>query len=278
MKRAVALAVLCVLAFARPASAATATAAQVRDLAARAIDDPSALGELRNIDVVDGTPVDMSRVLGGATPDELHSRLVTLAHVGVPGTAAAAPARTDARAILQSRRYRPSSLPRPFKGLLDRLDRLAKKIFDPITRHLPRPGSKAWIVIGAIVVGAAAFIAFRLARRRRAVETEHAKLVRTRSLRPDDLDRAAREAEAAGRGAEAIRLRFAAGLIRLDRAGVIEWHPSITSGSVRRRLRSKSFDALASSFERVTYGKRPVTPDDLELSKAGWQHVLKDVA
>jgi hypothetical protein len=139
----------------------------------------------------------------------------------------------------------------------------------------PRPGSHWWIVIGALAVAGAAYVAYRLVRRRRAVESEYAELIRTKALRPDDLERAAREAEAAGRTTEAIRLRFAAGLIRLDRAGAIEWHPSISSGSVRRRLRLASFDQVASSFERVTYGKRAPTDEDLELSKSGWQQVLE---
>ena len=61
MKRAVALALLLAVLLAHAADAAPATAAQVRALAARAIDDPVALDELRNVDVVDGTR-DQSRV------------------------------------------------------------------------------------------------------------------------------------------------------------------------------------------------------------------------
>ena len=150
--RAVALGVVVALSLAYPAFAAAATAARVRELATRAIDDPSALTELRGIDVVDDTPVDMSRLLSDTTPDELRSRLVTLSHGVIPGVPAAAPARNDARSILQGRRYRESSVPRPFKGVLDRVGRALKRILDPITRHIPGPSSVAWIVIGAIVM------------------------------------------------------------------------------------------------------------------------------
>jgi len=275
--RAVAFGVLIAIVVAHPAAATTATSAQVRDLAQRALDDPSALAELRNIDSIDGKSVDMSRALGGATPSELRSRLATLAQDVTPGSSQAS-ARSNARAILNERRYSQSSLPRPFAGILDRIGRGLQRLFRPLTRHIPRLGSVAWIVIGAIVVALAVLITYRLGRRRRAVETEYAKIIRTKSLRPEDLERAARDAEVAGRVVEAIRLRFAAGLIRLDRAGAIEWHPSITSGSVRRRLRSSSFDCVATSFERVIYGKRTPTPDDIELSKSGWHEVLEDVA
>jgi len=248
---------------------------EVRALARLAPVDPAAMQQLLSIDNVDGRHVDIRGALAGASPDQLETRLKTLAHDVTP-SAATSPARRTAQQILRGKQFRRSSLPRPFRGVLDRIDRFLRKVFGPITRHLPRAGSKWWIVIGAIVVALAAFVAFRLARRRRSVEAEYATLIRTKALRPEELERTASEAEAAGRTTEAIRLRFAAGLIRLDRAGAIEWHPSITSGNVRRKLRSKQFDSVAASFERVTYGNREATPDDLELSRQGWDKVLED--
>ena len=277
IRRALLLGPLLALALTAPAWATTATGAQVRDLAARARTDPQALTELRGIDVVDGRPADLGHALATTSPTELDARLRTLAHGIVPAPTSAVQIQRDAQDILRGRRYRPSSVPRPFAGFLDAIGRFLKRLWDPIGRHLPHFGRLGWIVLGLLVVALAIFVTFRLGRRRRAVDASHASVARVRALRPDDLERAAREAEAAGRIAEAIRLRFAAGLVRLDRAGAIEWHPSITSGSVRRRLRSSSFDDVAASFERVTYGERPPTTEDVELSKSGWRDVLEHV-
>ena len=54
----------------------------------------------------------------------------------------------------------------------------------------------------------------------------------------------------------ALRLRFRAGLLRLDARGAIEFRPSISTHEVRRALRSEDFDALAATFDDVVYGGR----------------------
>jgi hypothetical protein len=276
-RSAVAFALLFAFLTARPAAATTATDQQVRDLATRAESDPGALDQLRKVDVVDGRSVDLSHALDTSSTAELDARLRTIARGAAPVAASTVQDRDAAREILSGRRYRTSALPRPFAGLLDRIGRFLTKLWHPIGRHLPHLGPLWWIGVGALVVAAAIVVTFVLGLRRRAVSAEHVAIARVRSLRPDDLERAARDAEAAGRLAEAIRLRFAAGLVRLDRAGVIEWHPSITSGAVRRRLRSETFDNVASSFERVTYGDRAPTSSDVELSRSGWRDVMERV-
>ena len=73
---------------------------------------------------------------------------------------------------------------------------------------------------------------------------------------PRALDRRADAAEAAGDLEAALRLRFRAGLLRLDARGAIEFRPSISTYEVRRTLHSDDFDALAATFDDVVYGGR----------------------
>jgi hypothetical protein len=55
---------------------------------------------------------------------------------------------------------------------------------------------------------------------------------------PDALERQADDEERAGRFDIALRLRFRAGLLRLDRRGAIRYRPSLTTDEVRRALGS----------------------------------------
>ena len=74
---------------------------------------------------------------------------------------------------------------------------------------------------------------------------------------PRALDRRADAAEAAGDLETALRLRFRAGLLRLDAARRDRFRPSISTYEVRRALHSEDFDALAATFDDVVYGGRP---------------------
>ncbi|HVL81970.1 MAG TPA: hypothetical protein VM840_10305, partial [Actinomycetota bacterium] len=55
------------------------TGPQLRELARRAANDPTALARLRSVTAVDGRPVDLGQALEGAEGDDLQARLSTLA-------------------------------------------------------------------------------------------------------------------------------------------------------------------------------------------------------
>ena len=94
-----------------------------------------------------------------------------------------------------------------------------------------------WIVLGAILVVAAAVIArLFLTRRVRAATAERRLAAAARDEDPRSLDRRADAAEAAGDLEAALRLRFRAGLLRLDARGAIVFRPSISTHEVRRKL------------------------------------------
>ena len=184
-------------------------------------------------------------------------------------------ARDQAREILGNRRYKPADVPRPFEGALEWLgDRLRPigEFFSRITESL-----LGKVVLAAVLAGIVTVIALLVARRRAASD---AGLVRRRrsagaeSLDPGRLEREAELAERRGDLDTALRLRFRAGLLRLDGAGAITFRPSITSGQVARRLRLPTFDDLAVTYDAVAYGGRHASASDVSAAREAWPRVL----
>ena len=189
-------------------------------------------------------------------------------------------ARDQAREILGGRRFKPADVPRPFQGALEWLgDRLRPigHFFSAITESLPGK-----VALAAVLAGIVAVVALLFARRRAATSAAGGGVGRRRS--PDahtDPGRLEREADAAERRGDldvALRLRFRAGLLRLDRTGAIRFRPSITTGQVARRLRLPNFDDLAITFDAVAYGGRHASATDLQSARAEWPRVLEQAA
>jgi hypothetical protein len=91
---------------------------------------------------------------------------------------------------------------------------------------------------------------------------------------PDALERRAAAAEQAGDHALAVRLRFTAGLLRLDRAHAIDLRPSLTSGEIGRALHSSRYDELARTHDAVAYGGRPADATDAEHARQDWPQLI----
>jgi hypothetical protein len=251
-------------------------------LAGQAADDERALERLLRVDSVDGKPVDLELALKGMEGAELRERLALLAEATAPASpGAAAGARGEARVILGERRFRRTELPRPFAGLLGWLGDRLRPLTDAIARLADRfPGGRSalWTFVGAAVAAAAALVALRLARRRSG-GPERARLERAAAVvGPAELERLADAAEQRGDHEAALRLRFRAGLLRLDRLRVLPFRESLTSAEVARRLRSPDFDRLARSFDEVVYGRRPPRREDAEEAREGWRRVLAQAA
>ena len=189
-------------------------------------------------------------------------------------------ARRTAEEVLTDPRYHPRRGPRPFAGFFERLGEL---IVDPIIRFfrsigdvLPSVGSPAWIALAAAVVIAAVVVALRLSSGRGRQHFASRRLVGDDedSLGPADLERRADDAERRGDLEAALRLRFKAGLARLDDAGVVRLRPGLTNATVSRTLRSRDFDGLANDFDEVAYGGRPATTDDVTAARSTWPSVV----
>jgi len=187
----------------------------------------------------------------------------------------AATARSQAARILAERRFHRHEVPRPFRGLLHALSRVVEPVVGALNNLFGQP-SIGWPLAAAVVLAALLLTARTV--RRRSWEGLHGGGERApRAVDPARLEREADEAERRGDLERAIRLRFRAGLLRLDRARAIELEASTRSGEVARTLRSRDFDDVAASFDAVVYGRRPPHGEDVELSRAGWTRVLAAV-
>ena len=260
MKR---LAVGLLTAFALVATAAPAPAERVdratyARLLAAAPGDSAALARLRGVTAVDGRPVDLRRVLTG-THARVRARLAALRGSASPGARDAASARRSAAAILGGANYR--------KQRAGILARALSWLGDLLSIPSGAGGVFGLIAVGAVVAAIAGLVALAIgsARRtgRRPRISEHAAgALGVGSASAEELDRRADAAESAGRFEDAIRLRLAAALTRLDAAGAIRVRRDTTVDQVARSLRSQQFDAAAVSFSGVVYGRRTPTAGD----------------
>lgn len=280
------LGLVLVLLVAAPASAESA--AQVRELARRAHTDPGALLQLRDVRDVDGRGVDFEAALGEAEGADLDRRLDVIAadtaNGGVPIAAPAA--RTEAERILKGRRFHPAEPPRPLRGAIHRVGKWLEPVLRPLGRWLaPVWRFLVWVyhtplalvAIGLAVIALAAVVAARMgARRSRSAVGAAGHAGRLGRIDPKELERQADEAEAAGRYDHAFRLRFVAGVLRLDRAGVVEYRPSLTTGELVRVVPSPTFGPLAEAFDAIAYGGRETGREDLDRAKADWPRVLEE--
>lgn len=266
-----------------PAHAEEVNGAELRRRAAAAAartDDSVALDAVRRVDRVDGRPVDIAHALAGAEGDELVSRLRTLAADPDAVPVDEAGARAEARDILDGRRFRPAEPPRPLRGVLrwlgDRLRPIGEplgKLYDSVAEQKLLQG-----VLGLAVILGALVVAVRAVRRRNAagVLRDHERRRGLRAEDPADLERAADDAERAGDLDRAVRLRFRAGLVRLDRGGAVDLRPSLTAGELVRRVPSPTLRGLTHTFEAVAYGGRHASTDDADAARQGWPRVLDE--
>jgi hypothetical protein len=202
---------------------------------------------------------------------------VTAAPLALAGQVDPDQARNQAREILGGRRYKPADVPRPFEGVLEWLGDRLRPIVDFFSRLTESLIGK--IVLAAVLAGVVTLIALLVARRRAAGDGRTGPGRRggahDESLDPGRLERDADIAERRGDLDAALRLRFRAGLLRLDRAGAIRFRPSITTGQVARRLRTPVFDDLAVTFDAVAYGGRHASATDLSTARTAWPRVLE---
>lgn len=199
-----------------------------------------------------------------------------------------APLRKQARSILAERRFHSTRLPRPLHGFfagvgkwLQPIGRAIERFFTKLVKFVPGGGFVLWPVLAALILLAALVLTRRSVRRRARAERaresgRHALEVMADD--PDELDVRAEEATRAGDLDLALRLRFRAGLVRLDARKAIELRPSLTTGEVARALRSPVFSGLATSFDEVTYGGRSASAEEIEAARSGWPRVLEEAA
>jgi hypothetical protein len=268
------------------AGATAATSAELSALAERARSDPAALTELRAVDRVDGRPYAIREALAGVRGGYLDRRLAEIAALAPREGAAKDPAaaRGEAGEILSGNRYEGSDVPRPFKGVLDRIGEWLEPVrdwfdnaFDDLADVTPGGGVTLWTVLAALLLLTLLTLGQRTLRDRAEAGAE-ARLAAAQPERdtPASLDKAADRAERDGDLETALRLRFRAGLLRLDARHAITFRPSISTREVSRALNSPEFDQLAALFDGVVYGGRDASAEDIEWSRRSWDAVLRE--
>lgn len=190
-------------------------------------------------------------------------------------------ARRAAEAILRESRFHNPSVPRPLHSALHSLGTGLQAIGNAISSAVEAVGSllpggavTAWVLLAVLVIAIVALVARRYTR---AALTRPANPDARGARRPvtaAQLERAAQEAESAGAFADAVRLRFRAGLERLGEQGAISHPRSTPSAQVARELDSRGFDALARRFDEIAYGEQPAAADDVQAARAGWSELL----
>jgi hypothetical protein len=255
------------------------TSSQVRTLAERAAGgDAAALAQLRSVSVVDGRPLAVGDALAGASGSDLTARLHALAGDQSPSSAAGDPS-ADAAAILSGRRFQEDTGVRPFRGPLRRLgDGLRRVVGGPYSWVAERfPGGRLAldIVLAVILLAAIAFVARLVSSRGGGVVVGSSSERRgaPREGDPAALESEADAAEQQGDLELALRLRFRAGLVRLERAGSIP-RGQRTSRELRRALRAVEFDRLSRRFDEIVYGRRAPSRADVEEARSDWRIVL----
>jgi hypothetical protein len=188
-------------------------------------------------------------------------------------------ARQEARQILAERKFRGTTLPRPFhrffSWLADRFHFVARG-WDWVAGKIGG-AYVLWAILGAIVLVAVVLLGTRLARRRTEAESFRiGRRARARSEDPADLERLADEAERRGDLEVALRLRFRAGLLRLGRIKALPLRPSLRTREARRALRSVRFDRLARDFDEIVYGGRSPSSADVEAARSEWPLVVAE--
>lgn len=261
------------------------TRARFAELTRDAIDDPEAREQLAGVTSVEGVSVDTQPLLEG-DEEVIRARLETMATGnGSAIERSSDRLREDASEILaQSRFEQEPDIPRPLRGVLEWLGGVLETVFGPIVstfgnlvvaliEFVPGGAITLWALAAVIVLVAFAAVVERSARRRASVDIEHRASVAS-PLRPAALDREAEEAEGRGDLDRALRLRFLAGLLRLEDKRIISTARFATSAEVARRLNSPDFDDVARLFDEVVYGRRPADPADLEATRATFGRLL----
>jgi hypothetical protein len=203
----------------------------------------------------------------------VHARLATLGASPAVRTPDAVAARRSAAAILAGADYRTR------KG--GALARALSWLADLLQIPSGASGAVGLIVIGGVVAVAGALVALVAGSVRRARGGPRASGAMAGALgvataSAAELDRRADEAEAGGRLEEAMRLRLAAALTRLDTAGAVRVRRDTTVGQVGRTLRSPHFDAAAVRFASVVYGRRAPTPEDATALRDGLARTVEE--
>ena len=258
-----------------------ATSAEVRTLAERAETDDAALADLREIRVVDGRPVDLAAATADLGPHR-RDRLAALARsfeATEPVAIDRGEARQMAEDVLAADKFQEAREPQPFRGALrwltDRLRPVGRPfaaMWDAIA-EVPGGGLVAVAVLGA-VLGLCLAALLNLRSGSSVSRGASGGWLVDPELDPVDLEAQAQAAAGEGRYGAAVRLRYEAGLVRLDREGRVVLRRDTTPYGAAAQVGDPILDALTATFVDVVYGEREATAAEDHEAALGWGELL----
>ncbi len=204
------------------------------------------------------------------------------------GSSYATAARHEAQQILAHAPFHvgPARAPAPLAGLLHAIGRGLDDAFGKPTAWVWEHtvvslhgaiGNWAWLLLAGAGLAVGGGVGVLLLGRRGVVGDE-AEVAMSAAAVPDAqaLERAADDAEERGAYDLAVRLRFQAGLCRLETRGIIASRLTATTDGLRARLGSPAFDRLAARHEAIAYAHDPASKEDFESARTGWRLVLEE--
>jgi hypothetical protein len=204
----------------------------------------------------------------------------------------ASTARGEARQILSGHQYqtRPEKSFDPLGGVGHSLGRFVGDVVDPparwIWRHLLHPTGhlfsvafgSVWPVVAvatAVIMGVV-IAAVVISRRQRPGIALRGAVTSIGREDPQDLETLADRSEEAGDLQAAVRLRFRAGVIRLEQTGVVVRGSTRTTREIGRLVMSPTFEGLAADLESIVYAGAVATADQVRDAKNGWPVVVEE--
>jgi hypothetical protein len=195
-------------------------------------------------------------------------------------------ARQQAHQILSRAPYAggKTSSPHPLAGFLHAIGRGLDIVFGPVGRWIDRQifrpvGSGftslfgSWSPFAGLVIAVAAgvILALLLVRRRSRISARSGPPLPSVTIAsPSDLDEEADRFATAGEFGRAFRLRFEAGLLRLEIAGLIVGQNTSTDAEISARIGSPTFDRLATRHEAFAYAGESAGAADVRQARTDW--------
>ena len=265
-------ALLCLLV---PSAAQAATSDEVVALLESASQgDGDALEQARDVDFIDGVPTDVAALLEASRNDpSLAAGILRRPLVVDPGPQVA----ETVASLLSQERFAGAST-----GLLERwLERIGSWIANRLTQLSGGSGTarRANILALAAVLALVAVVTALATRRRAAVLHRRAtldRLIEDTGDDPVEIERAATAAAERGDYTRSVRLRFIAGILRLDQQGVIHYTKGLTTGAIAEVVDDPRFDSLQDDFDRVVYGDEPADLGMEQRSESIWRRLLQE--
>jgi hypothetical protein len=187
-----------------------------------------------------------------------------------------------AREILAEDRFQPAETPAAVRRPLSWLGQQILDLFSPVGRALK------WFfvtmfssvfsgVIALIIFGFITFLIVRALQGRRRVQAASSALDAAAGVvtDPNELERQAALAAQNGNFAEAVRLRYVAGLRRLEQDTDVPATIASTNGKLRTEVCVAEFDQLSDDFDFIIYGERLADASHDSNAQQRWPQVQR---